>query len=73
MMSTVQASSGVGSGCYLLENCSLHWAVLLRVLVGMIIPGKLQLLVGTQQRERARKYIEVGVTDFATISSTTEP
>jgi hypothetical protein len=73
MMSAVQASSEVESGCYLLENSSLHGAVLLRVLVGMIVPGQLQPLVGTQQRERARKYIEVGVPDFATISSTTEP
>jgi hypothetical protein len=72
MMSAVQASSEVGSGCYLLENSRLHWAVLLRVLVGMILAGKLQPLVATQQSERARKYIEVGVTDFAAISSTTE-
>jgi hypothetical protein len=72
MTSAVQLSSQVGPGCYLVENSSLNWPVLLCVLVGMILSGNLQPLVGTQQRERARKYIEVGVTDFGIISTTTE-
>jgi hypothetical protein len=73
MMSTVHTSSQVGSECYFLENSRLNRALLLGVFVGMVLPGKLQPLVGTQKQEQARNYIEVFVTDGATISSTTEP